>query len=133
MEEVKKRTQLSLENELRDELAEEILHLMEEKYGEAYKVGATDTGLAYRIGSPCVDADHNEKTVLVSISIPRGYKDGRSYDLYEAKDEYEIRVQAAAEEAKAREEKKAREEAEKKRKLEARRAKKVAKKASEQK
>lgn len=130
MEETKKRSQLSLENELRDRLSVDIMELLTEKFGEVYKVPASNTGLAYRLASPCLDAEHNEKVIMVAISIPRGSKDEDSYDLYEAAAEYEQRVKTAEEAAKAKEEKRAKEEAEKERKRQARRTKKSQKHAT---
>lgn len=131
MEEIKKRSQQSLDNELRDDLCVEIMELLNKKYGEVYKVGATNTGTAYRLASPCVDSEQNEKTILVAISIPRGSKEGEPYDLYEAAADYEYRVKVAEEAAKAKEEKRAREEAEKERKRQARIAKKSKKHSEE--
>lgn len=112
----KKKSQQVLDNELKDVLYERIAEVMSEVYGEVYKVGATETGLAYRLASPCCDSEHNEKTVIVAISIPRTNRQGESYDVYEASADYAARMEAHEEEVKAKAEKKAREEAEKERK-----------------
>ena len=117
MEEMaKKKSQQVLDNELKEALYEKIADLMREAFDEVYKVGATDSGLAYRLASPCCDSENNEKTIIVAISIPRANRQGESYDLYEASADYEARVEAHEAEVRAKAEKKAREDAEKERK-----------------
>lgn len=113
---MKKKSQQVLDNELKDSLYEKIMALMREEFDEVYKVGATDSGLAYRLASPCCDSESNEKTIIVAISIPRTNRQGESYDLYEASADYQERVAAHEAEVKAKAEKKAKEEAEKERK-----------------
>lgn len=125
---MEKRSQLSLENEIREELYKDIRDLLHNKYGEVYEILVTDSGLAYRLASPCLDAERNEKTVVVSVTVPRNSKDGTPFDLYEAHEAYKMRMKEHEETIRAREEKKAREEAEKERKRALRKTKKVVKK-----
>ena len=128
MEEMKKRSAQSLDGEIREALFKKLEEIMIESYGECYKVPAAENGLSYRLASPCLDAEQNEKVVIVSVSVPRTNRDGVEYDLYDAAADYEMRVKEHEDKEKARAEKKAKEEAEKERKRQERKSKRVAKK-----
>ena len=70
---------------------------------------------ASELAVPCVDAEGNEKWVIVKISIPRGTRNGEGgYDPYDGYAAAEAKKQAKiAKDQKAREEKKALAEANK--------------------
>lgn len=98
-----------LENQLRNDfLAKVCAMVTEQMETDALSVSASDLAI------PVVDAEGNEKFILVKVSIPRGTRDGEGgyipYDGYEAHDAY-----VAEQESKAQEKavKKAMKEAEK--------------------
>ena len=73
----------------------------------------------FQLAVPTIDSEHNEKTVLIHISVPKGSRDGTPYDPYEQNERYRDNVAAKKDKEAKRAEKKAREEAERSRKREA--------------
>ena len=115
------KSQMALGNELRDAFAQ----IIEATFKDDYDVlrvplSAESTSDGYRLAIPTVDSEHNEKTVLIQISIPKGSRDGTPYDPYEENTKYNEIVEANKAKAKAREEKAKHEEEEKARKRAAR-------------
>ena len=88
-----------LENKLRISFMERVMEMVSNEYEtDALTVSASE------IAVPVLDAEGNEKFVLVKISIPRGQRDGEGgyipYDGYEAHEAY-IEEQASKAQEKA--------------------------------
>ena len=120
--------------ELNDALKKKYYDMIEElaaaKEFDALRVPLTDSSesVAYKIAIPELDAENNEKTVIISITVPTGGRDGQEYDLYGEHDRYLYNVKQNEEKKAAREAEKARREAERERK---KKAKEVPKKEKE--
>ena len=120
--------------ELNDALKKKYYDMIEElaaaKEFDALRVPLTDSSesVAYKIAIPELDAENNEKTVIISITVPTGGRDGQEYDLYGEHDRYLYNVKQNEEKKAAREAEKARKEAERERK---KKAKEVPKKEKE--
>ena len=108
--------------ELNDALKKKYYDMIEElaaaKEFDALRVPLTDSSesVAYKIAIPELDAENNEKTVIISITVPTGGRDGQEYDLYGEHDRYLYNVKQNEEKKAAREAEKARKEAERERK-----------------
>ena len=99
----------SLESNLRNEFLTKIKTMIEKEYEtDALPVSASEIAL------PVVDAEGNEKFILVKVSIPRGTRNGQGsynpYDGYAASEAYILEQESKAQE---RAVKKAMKEAEK--------------------
>lgn len=109
----------SLENAIRND----VLNFLTTVMGEHYDTDVLDVS-ASELTMPTVDAEGNEKFVLIKVSIPRGTRNGEGgytpYDGYAAHDEWVADKQEKADKANARKEKAEREQAEKERKRAAR-------------
>lgn len=111
--------------ELNDALKKKYYDMIEElaaeKEFDALRVPLTDSSesVAYKIAIPELDAENNEKTVIISITVPTGGRDGQEYDLYGEHDRYLYNVKQNEEKKAAREAEKARKEAERERKKKA--------------
>ena len=111
--------------ELNDGLKKKYYDMIEElaaaKEFDALRVPLTDSSesVAYKIAIPELDAENNEKTVIISITVPTGGRDGQEYDLYGEHDRYLYNVKQNEEKKAAREAEKARKEAERERKKKA--------------
>ena len=120
--------------ELNDALKKKYYDMIEElaaaKEFDALRVPLTDSSesIAYKIAIPELDSENNEKTVIISITVPTGGRDGQEYDLYGEHDRYLYNVKQNEEKKAAREAEKARKEAERERK---KKAKEVPKKEKE--
>ena len=103
-----KKTQTALDNELRAVYIEKVAELFKADGEEVLRTGSSE------VAFPVVDADGNEKFIVVSVKVPKGErKDGYvPYDGYSVAEEYEINQ---------------REKAEKRAKADAEKAKKIAK------
>jgi len=114
-------TNAQLETKLRNSFMECVAKAIEEQYdADVLRVGASEFAI------PCVDAENNDRFVLIRVSIPRGTRNGEGgydpYDGYAVAEDYaqdcvekaakkadaEAKKQAKiAKDQKAREEKKA--------------------------
>jgi len=110
----------SLETELRIDFLKSITEMIQTKYeADVLPISASE------IAIPVVDAEHNDKFVLIKVSIPRGTRNGEgSYDEY---DGYGL-AEAYADECANRQAKKEASEAKKKAEAEAKARKREAKK-----
>lgn len=104
----------SLENGVRNEFISHLVKMIETDYETDALI--VDTG-TYAI--PVLDAEQNEKWIVVKVSIPRGTRNGEGgydpYDGYAAHEEYQIAQESKVQE---RAVKKAMREAEKGKKKE---------------
>lgn len=87
----------SLENGLRNEFLAKIKDMIEKEYEtDALPVSASEVTL------PVVDAEGNEKFILVKVSIPRGTRNGQGgydpYDGYAASEAYLLEQESKAQE-----------------------------------
>ena len=119
-----------LNDALKKKYYDMIEELAKEKEFDALRVPLTDSSesVAYKIAIPELDSENNEKTVIISITVPTGGRDGQEYDLYGEHDRYLYNVKQSEEKKAAREAEKARKEAERERK---KKAKEVPKKEKE--
>ena len=111
---------MMLGNELREVFATAI----ESALGNDFEIlrvplSADSASDGFQLAVPTIDSEHNEKTVLIHISVPKGSRDGTPYDPYEQNERYRDNVAAKKDKEAKRAEKKAREEAERSRKREA--------------
>ena len=60
------------------------------------------------IAMPCVDAEGNEKFLVLTFKVPTGTRGGDAYNGYHEAEDYAARLELKAEKAKAAAEKKAR-------------------------
>lgn len=63
------------------------------------------------IAFPVVDAEGNERWMVVVLKVPTGDRDGNAYDGYEAAQDYEIKLNNKAAKAKEKEAKAAKDKA----------------------
>lgn len=119
-----------LNDALKKKYYDMIEELAKEKEFDALRVPLTDSSesVAYKIAIPELDSENNEKTVIISITVPTGGHDGQEYDLYGEHDRYLYNVKQSEKKKAAREAEKARKEAERERK---KKAKEVPKKEKE--
>ncbi len=104
----------SLENQLRNECLELLRTTFNDKYDcDVLTVSASELAL------PVLDAEGNEKFLLVKVSVPRGTRNGEGgydpYDGYAASEAYQLEQTSKAQEKAV---KKAMKEAEKAKKKE---------------
>lgn len=82
-------TKAQLENKLRNECLELLHETLDNKYGcDVLPVSASEIAL------PVIDAEGNEKWILIKVSIPRGTRNGQGgydpYDGYAVAEDYAI-------------------------------------------
>ena len=86
-----------LENALRNEFLEALVSMVD----QVFDTDALPTS-ASEIAIPRVDAEGNEKWILVKVSVPRGTRDGNGgyipYDGYQAHEEYTHEQESKAQE-----------------------------------
>lgn len=89
-----------------------IEELAQEKEIDALRVPLTDASnsVAYRLAIPELDEENNEKTVIITITVPTGGRDGEEYDIYSEHDRYKFNVEENEKKMKEREDKKKKEE-----------------------
>ena len=89
-----------------------IEELAQEKEIDALRVPLTDASnsVAYRLAIPELDEENNEKTVIITITVPTGGHDGEEYDIYGEHDRYKFNVEENEKKMKEREDKKKKEE-----------------------
>lgn len=95
--------------------------LTQEKEIEVLRVPLTDASnsVAYRLAIPELDEENNEKTVIITITVPTGGRDGEEYDIYGEHDRYMFNVEENEKKMKEREDKKKKKEEERERKKKA--------------
>lgn len=89
-------TKTELESALREQYLTTLTNMLSQD-SEVLVVSSNELAL------PCVDAEGNERYVVIKVSIPRGTRNGTGYDPYDA---YAV-AEAYAEEVKEKQEKKA--------------------------
>ena len=94
-----------LNDALKKKYYDMIEELAKEKEFDALRVPLTDSSesVAYKIAIPELDSENNEKTVIISITVPTGGRDGQEYDLYGEHDRYLYNVKQNEEKKAARE------------------------------
>lgn len=87
-----KKTQTALDNELRAVYIEKVAELFKADGEEVLRTGSSE------VAFPVVDADGNEKFIVVSVKVPKGErKDGYvPYDGYSVAEEYAIKLREQA-------------------------------------
>ena len=95
-----------------------IEELAQQKEIDALRVPLTDASnsVAYRLAVPELDEENNEKTVIITITVPTGGRDGEEYDVYGEHYRYRFNVEENEKKSKEREDKKKKKEAERERK-----------------
>ena len=94
------KTQKSLNDALRAMYLERV-HTCLSAEDDVLVVGANELAV------PVVDADGNEKWIVVTIKVPSGSRDGDAYDGYAMAQDYQMRQTAKAEKQAERERKSA--------------------------
>lgn len=108
-------TPTKLNEALRNECLARIIEMFANEDYEILRTGSNEIAL------PCVDAEGNEKFIVVTVKVPTGSReDGESYDGYSVAEAYDMKCKEKARKAKATAEKKAKKiEADKKKREEA--------------
>jgi hypothetical protein len=88
-------TKAQLETALRTEFLQFVTDMVNDRYEtDALRVSASELAI------PCLDAEGNEKFVLIKVSIPRGTRNGEGgydpYDGYAIAEDYAIDLQEKA-------------------------------------
>ena len=86
------KTQKSLNDELRAMYLERV-HTCLSAEDEVLVVGANELAV------PVVDADGNEKWIVLTVKVPTGSRDGDAYDGYAMAEDYCLRQKAKTEKA----------------------------------
>ena len=86
------KTQKSLNDELRAMYLERV-HTCLSAEDEVLVVGANELAV------PVVDADGNEKWIVLTVKVPTGSRDGDAYDGYAMAEDYRMRQAAKSEKA----------------------------------
>lgn len=118
-------SRLALENEVRAKIFALIRPVLEEEFGDVMFVKNTE------ITMPTVFSTGEECFANVSISLPRGSRDGDPYDGYVAAEDYKAELEVKAERKRKADEKKERAIRDKEAKKAARELKKLHKEAKE--
>ena len=92
-----KLTRKQLDEEIKVRFLEGVSEHLENAGEEVLRVGSNELAL------PVVDADGNERWLVVTFKVPTGSRDGDAYDGYSMKEDYEMKLaeKAAKAEAKA--------------------------------
>lgn len=91
-----KRSKMSLEKELREQMFDVVREPLLAQYGEVLRVGVSEFSV------PVVDAEGNETFMNFSCKVPRGERGGAPYDGYAAAQEYAELCAQKAEEKRAK-------------------------------
>lgn len=86
---------------LRNEWVNTLFQILEEK-GEDVMLTASN-----KIAFPAVGCEGNEDFIVLTVSVPKGGRDGEPYDGYGEAEAYRLKVTERAEKAKAKAEAKA--------------------------
>ena len=107
-----------LNDSLKKKYYDMVEELVKEKEIEVLRVPLTDASnsVAYRLAIPELDEEKNEKTVIITITVPTGGRDGEEYDIYGEHYRYRFNVEENEKKMKEREDKKKKKEAERERK-----------------
>ena len=93
-----------LETAIRNDFLDSIMkYISESRETDVLPVSASELAV------PCLDAEGNEKWVLIKVSIPRGTRNGNGYDPYDgyaAAEDYQFELADKAEKKAIAEEKK---------------------------
>ena len=92
------RTQKSLNDELRAMYLARVSDCLSQE-DEVLVVGANELAV------PVVDADGNEKWIVLTVKVPSGTRDGDAYDGYAMAEDYQMKVAAKAAKAAEKERK----------------------------
>ena len=92
-----KLTRKQLDEEIKVRFLEGVSEHLENAGEEVLRVGSNELAL------PVVDADGNERWLVVTFKVPTGSREGDAYDGYSMKEDYEMKLaeKAAKAEAKA--------------------------------
>ena len=94
------KTQKSLNDELRAVYLARVSECLSQE-DEVLVVGANELAV------PVVDAEGNEKWIVLTVKVPSGSRDGDAYDGYAMAEDYSLRQKTKAEKAAERERKSA--------------------------
>ena len=106
------KTQKSLNDELRALWVQRVNDCLSQE-DEVLVVGANELAV------PVVDADGNEKWIVLTIKVPTGSRDGDAYDGYAMAEDYQLKLANKAAKAAERERKTAERQAKTKAKTQA--------------
>jgi hypothetical protein len=91
-----------LDNAVREKFMGAVKDFLEKSGEEVLITGSNEIAL------PCVDAEGNEKFIVLTFKVPTGTRGGDPYNGYEEAEDYAAHVKAKEEKAKIAAEKKAR-------------------------
>lgn len=86
-------TKKVLDDGLREKYLEIISGALSTAGEEVLRVGSNEVAL------PCVDAEGNEKFVVLTVKVPTGSRDGDLYDGYSMAEDYELKLKEKEEKA----------------------------------
>lgn len=90
-----------LDNGIREKYMGAVKDFLEKSGEEVLITGSNEFAL------PCVDAEGNEKFIVLTFKVPTGERGGAAYNGYEEAEDYTAKCKLKAEKAKAQAEKKA--------------------------
>ena len=107
-----KLTRSQLDNKIKEYFLDKVMRFLESLGEEILRTGSNEIAL------PVVDADGNEKWLVLTFKVPTGSRDGDAYDGYSVAEDYQMKQDEKAQkqaekEAKAAKDKAKREAAEK--------------------
>lgn len=91
-----------LDNAIREKYISAVKDFLEKSGEEVLVTGSNEIAL------PCVDAEGNEKFIVLTFKVPTGTRGGEAYNGYDEASDYAAHVKAKEEKAKVAAEKKAR-------------------------
>ena len=91
-----------LDNAVREKYIGAVKDFLEKSGEEVLVTGSNEIAL------PCVDAEGNEKFIVLTFKVPTGTRGGEAYNGYDEASDYAAHVKAKEEKAKIAAEKKAR-------------------------
>ena len=91
-----------LDNAVREKYIGAVKDFLEKSGEEVLVTGSNEIAL------PCVDAEGNEKFIVMTFKVPTGTRGGEAYNGYEEAEDYAAHIKAKEEKAKVAAEKKAR-------------------------
>lgn len=91
-----------LDNAIREKFMGAVKDFLEKSGEEVLITGSNEIAL------PCVDAEGNEKFIVLTFKVPTGTRGGEPYNGYDEASDYAAHCELKAEKAKAAAEKKAR-------------------------
>lgn len=80
-----------LDDKLREQYLEMLSVFFDGREEQVLRTGSNEIAL------PCLDAEGNEKFIVLTVKVPTGSRDGEPYDGYSMAEDFELRQKVKAE------------------------------------